>query len=143
MGQQQLLLIVIGVIIVGIAIVASLAVIQSNARQQNEALLIQECLAISNSAQSWVRRPVVLGGPQTQGDYTGLDFSKLGKQVAAGTVIWTNVNGDRYWIIGGGTNNFSLIAYGREGVWVIYFNIGSEQIPTPEIFRSWGTSGLG
>ena len=135
MGQQQLLLIVLGVIIVGIAVVVGINLFGSSAKQANEDSIVQECLSIISSSQQWVRKPQVLGGPGTINDYSNFDFSIIGKPVAAGTLTFTNANGDRYVISARGVNTFTLTATGREGVIAVYTGITSTTVPTPTITR--------
>ncbi len=135
MGQQQLLLIVLGVIIVGIAVVVGINLFGSSAKQANEDAIIQECLSIISQSQQWARKPQVLGGPATQYDYSTFDFSIIGKPVAAGTLAWTNANGDAFTISARGANTFTLTAVGRENVTVAYAGITATAVPTPTITR--------
>ncbi len=135
MGQQQLLLIVLGVIIVGIAVVVGINLFGSSAKQANEDAIVQECLSIISSSQQWVKKPQVLGGPAVQNDYSNFDFQIIGKPVAAGTLAWTNANGDQYTISARGVNTFTLTAVGRELVTAVYTGITSTTVPTPTITR--------
>jgi hypothetical protein len=62
MGQQQLLLIVLGVIVVGIAIVVGINLFQSNAVDQNRAMVIADLHHMGYLAQSYYKRPTGFGG---------------------------------------------------------------------------------
>jgi hypothetical protein len=62
MGTQQLLLIVLGVIIVGIAVVVGINIFGSNAEQANKDAITQDCLRIASAAQGYYRKPTMLGG---------------------------------------------------------------------------------
>ena len=62
MGQQQLLLIVLGAIIVGIAIIVGLNMFSSGAAQANIDGVTQDCLTIASRAQEWWRKPTAMGG---------------------------------------------------------------------------------
>lgn len=135
MGQQQLLLIVLGVIIVGIAVVIGINLFGTSAKQANEDQVIQECLGIISAAQQWVRKPAALGGPAVQNDFTNFDFSIIGKPVAAGTTTWTNANGDQFVISARGVNTMTLTGIGREGVTVVYTGVTAGTVPTPTITR--------
>lgn len=62
MGQQQLLLIVLGVIIVGIAIVLGIYMFQAQSVESKRDLLTTEILHLSSLAQRYYNKPEVLGG---------------------------------------------------------------------------------
>jgi hypothetical protein len=62
MGQQQLLLLILSAIIVGIAIVVGINMFGQNAVQANQDAVTQDVLTIASRAQGWYRRPVQLGG---------------------------------------------------------------------------------
>jgi len=62
MGQQQLLLVVLGVIIVGIAIVVGINVFVSSAASSNRDALVTSLSTLGSMAQEFYRRPTALGG---------------------------------------------------------------------------------
>lgn len=62
MGQQQLLLIVLGVILVGIAIIVGINLFQSNAVDQNRSMVIADLHHLGYLAQSYYKRPTGFGG---------------------------------------------------------------------------------
>ncbi len=62
MGQQQLLLIVLGVIIVGIAVVVGINVFTASSVQANRDAVISDCTTLGSMAQQYYRKPVALGG---------------------------------------------------------------------------------
>ncbi len=62
MGQQQLLLIVIGVIIVGIAIVVGINLASTSAQSANRDAVIADLNNIGAYAQQYYRKPKSLGG---------------------------------------------------------------------------------
>ncbi|TSA30270.1 MAG: hypothetical protein D4R68_01060 [Ignavibacteriales bacterium] len=62
MGQQQLLLIVLGVIIVGIAVVVGINVFTASASQANRDGVIADLTNISSMAQQYYRKPAALAG---------------------------------------------------------------------------------
>ncbi len=62
MGQQQLLLIILGVIIVGVAIMVGLTLFARNAADQNRDALWTDLNNICARAQAFYRRPGFLGG---------------------------------------------------------------------------------
>ena len=68
MGQQQLLLIILGVIIVGIAIAVGLQLFQSGSVGANQDAMINDAMNIAAHADQWRIRPVAMGGGG--GDFT-------------------------------------------------------------------------
>lgn len=62
MGQQQLLLIVLGVIIVGIAVLLGIVIFRQNSIDQKRDLLINEGLTVANNAREYFYKPVTYGG---------------------------------------------------------------------------------
>ncbi|MGB9774363.1 MAG: hypothetical protein ACP5JH_11190 [Bacteroidota bacterium] len=62
MGQQQLLLIVLGVIIVGIAIAVGINMFTTSASNANRDAVINDLNNLAAQAQQWWRKPVEMGG---------------------------------------------------------------------------------
>jgi len=62
MGQQQLLLILLGVIIIGIAIAVGITMFSSNAIEQKRNEMINECALLASQAQLYYRRLKEQGG---------------------------------------------------------------------------------
>jgi hypothetical protein len=62
MGQQQLLLIVLGVIIVGIAVVVGINVFTASSSSSNRDAVISDCTNLASLAQQYYRKPTALGG---------------------------------------------------------------------------------
>lgn len=62
MGQQQLLLIVLGVIIVGIAIVVGINLFNANAESSAQDSLVSQGTNIGALAQQYYKKPTALGG---------------------------------------------------------------------------------
>ncbi|MFA3783778.1 hypothetical protein ABRY23_12015 [Melioribacteraceae bacterium 4301-Me] len=62
MGQQQLLLIVLGVIIVGIAIVVGINVFTASSEQSAKDTIVSQATNIGSMAQQYYRKPKALGG---------------------------------------------------------------------------------
>ena len=62
MGQQQLLLIVLGVIIVGIAIAVGVTMFKSSAIDSNRQAVISDLVNFASKAQRYYRTPTELGG---------------------------------------------------------------------------------
>lgn len=79
MGQQQLLLIVLGVIIVGIAVVVGINMFRASSANANQEALVSDLTNLASMAQQHYRKPAALGG----GNRT-FDGSSGG-----GAVAWT------------------------------------------------------
>jgi len=62
MGQQQLLLIVLGVIIVGIAVVVGINMFSASSASANQDAIISDLTNLASMAQQYYRKPAALGG---------------------------------------------------------------------------------
>jgi len=61
-GQQQLLLIVLGIIVVGVAIVVGINLFRTNAVETKRSTIVNECINLASMAQQYYRKPVAMGG---------------------------------------------------------------------------------
>lgn len=87
MGQQQLLLIVLGVIIVGIAVVVGINVFTSSAQSSNRDLVVSQLVNLGASAQQYYRKPTALGGGGN--DFNGFQLNATDISSAAGSFTVT------------------------------------------------------
>jgi hypothetical protein len=62
MGQQQLLLILLGILIIGVAIAAALGLFGSEEINANKQAMIHDMLNIASFAKRYYIRPVSMGG---------------------------------------------------------------------------------
>ncbi len=62
MGQQQLLLIVLGVILVGVAVVLGIQYFSVGAEEGAKDELVSHSMTIGANAQQWYKKPVAMGG---------------------------------------------------------------------------------
>ena len=62
MGQQQLLLIVLGVILVGVAVVLGIQYFSVGAEEGAKDELVAHSITIGANAQQWFKKPVSMGG---------------------------------------------------------------------------------
>jgi hypothetical protein len=62
LGQQQLLMIVLAIIIVGIAIAISVQLFRSNAIESKRDLLIEETTSLATMAIQYYKKPQAMGG---------------------------------------------------------------------------------
>ena len=75
MGQQQLLLVILVTIIVGIATVVALNVFGTQAEQANEDAVRQDMMSGAATAQGYYMRPTSMGGGG--GDFEGIGLDDL------------------------------------------------------------------
>lgn len=62
MGQQQLLLIVLGVILVGVAVVLGIQYFGVGAEEGAKDELVAHSLTVGANAQQWFKKPAAMGG---------------------------------------------------------------------------------
>ena len=62
MGQQQLILLVLGTIIVGVAIILGIRAFTENEAKSNADALMQDAVTVANEVQTWVKKPAPFGG---------------------------------------------------------------------------------
>jgi hypothetical protein len=62
MGQQQLLMIVLAIIIVGLAIAISIQLFRASAIDSKRDILVNECSNLASIAISYYKKPIDMGG---------------------------------------------------------------------------------
>jgi len=78
MGQQQLLLLVLGIVIVGLAVVVGIQAFSENQKKANADAIVNDAIRIASDAQAWKLKPAAFGGGAAAADWTGLDFDQMG-----------------------------------------------------------------
>ena len=114
MGQQQLLLIILGVIVVGLAVAIAVGIFADNAADRNRDAVLSDMLHLVVQAQKYYRKPTIFGGGNSS--YVGLTSNLQGMQKLVNTMAypWTNSNGS-YDIATAGSNASVFIrGVGRE-----------------------------
>ena len=76
MGQQQLLLLVLGIVIVGLAVVVGIQAFGENQKKSNADALVNDGVRIASDAQAWALKPTAFGGGN--GSLAGVQFTDLG-----------------------------------------------------------------
>ena len=103
MGQQQLLLIILGVIIVGIAIAVGISMFSSGSIQANRDALVNDLNNLAANAYQYRIRPTTMGGGG--GAYTGYtiptklvsnDNGSFTRAAAAQSVTFVGTSGQGY-----------------------------------------------
>ncbi|MCX7985297.1 MAG: hypothetical protein N3A63_10410, partial [Bacteroidetes bacterium] len=75
MGQQQLLIVILGLLIVGIAIALGVAMFKSNAEESCRSAIIDDLLFFANQARAYYWKPTSLGGGGKS--FSGINLSSL------------------------------------------------------------------
>ncbi len=75
MGQQQLLLLVLGIVIVGLAVVAGINAFQENQLKSNKDALVTEAVRVATDIQAWKLKPSAFGGGG--GSFSGFNWAKI------------------------------------------------------------------
>ncbi|HDT12277.1 MAG TPA: hypothetical protein ENO01_01325 [Candidatus Marinimicrobia bacterium] len=112
MGQQQLLLIVLGTIIVGVAVVVGINMFSQGAVNAEIEALIQDVNMIGSNAASYWRKPAEMGGGARS--FTGVTLEKLGASSsnANGDFVLTVVNSDSVTVTATGANEGAVVVAG-------------------------------
>ncbi len=76
MGQTQILMIVLAVIIVGIAVAAGIQMFGKSAITANRDAVVGDCQSIASAAMQYYKKPAEMGGGART--FTGLTLAKLG-----------------------------------------------------------------
>ncbi len=90
MGQQQLILLVLGIVIVALGIVVGLSAFDETQRRTSVDALTQDVVRIAGDAQAWRLKAPMYGGGG--GAFDGISFDALGYEATSGT--YTTLTGD-------------------------------------------------
>lgn len=93
MGQQQLLLLVLGIVIVGLAVVVGIQAFSENMKKANSDALVNDAVRIASDIQAWKLKPAAFGGGAS-GDLKDVTFDNLGYENDATTKTYSNLNGN-------------------------------------------------
>ena len=110
MGQQQLILILLGIIIIGIAIAVGINLFTASAIEVKRNNLINDCITLATMAQQHYKKPMAIGG----GGNT-FDGSTGGVKWIVPPSLVTNADG-RFYIKEIKPQSVELIAVGNEVV---------------------------
>ena len=113
MGQQQLLLLTLAAILVGIGVLLGINMFQENAAQANLDAVIQRSLTLGSQAQAWYKRPVAMGGGGqnfTGFDLTDLGFASANDSTSDGEFIVTGTTPTTCTILGTGVEDLDGVA---------------------------------
>mgnify|MGYP001187601738 CR=1 FL=1 len=114
MGQQQLLLIILGVIIVGIAVAVGITMFQDNAVSANRDAVTNDLVQLAAKSQQYFRKPVSLGGGGNS--YVNLTANAAGMALLVSTAFSDNDNGTYTISTAGTATTLSLTVAGYSGI---------------------------
>ena len=97
MGQQQLLLIILGIIIVGVAVVVGINLFTANAIEAKRNNVTNDLIHLASEAQRYYKTPIAMGGGSSK--FTGWEIPEMLKTNANGSFSET-VSENKVVIIG-------------------------------------------
>ena len=110
MGQQQLLLIVLGTIIVGVAVVVGINMFTTGAVNAERDAMMQDINAIASDAAAYWRKPAAMGGGAR--DFTNAsDITSFGSDSsnANGVYVMSGATATQFTLTGTGANEGVVI----------------------------------
>ena len=113
MGQQQLLLIVLSVFIVGISVVVGIQTFSSSAAAANQDAVVADLTKMGSDAQGWYRKPSMLGGGGSSFGNTTLTLLGYPTTPADVAGSYATSNGD-YSITSRSGSDFVIQGVGKE-----------------------------
>jgi hypothetical protein len=124
MGQQQILLIVLSVIIVGIAVSVGITMFRDQALQSNRDAIIGDITTMSARAQQFRIKPTNMGGGGNT--YTGMALANLG------SAAFTNNDNASYALTVDNADQITIVGTGKTGTtpWIITAVIDASGNPT-------------
>ncbi len=96
MGQQQLLLLVLGIVIVGLAVVVGIQAFSENQKKANADAIVNDGLRIASDAQAWKLKPAAFGGGASATNWAGLSLLQLGYSVGNNSSTAGTADADQY-----------------------------------------------
>ena len=79
MGQQQLLLLVLGIVIVGLAVVAGINAFDENQQKSSEDALTNEAFRLASDAKAWYNKPEQYdGGGSNSSNLSSITWDDIG-----------------------------------------------------------------
>lgn len=123
MGTHQLLIVILGIIMVGLAVFLAVGIGGSFTQDANADALVVDCMRIAAGSQQWYQKPRILGGG-------GNSYAELTLQ-RAGFNKTINENGS-FSISNAGQGSAQIIATGKENV-VVSVTVFPDSISSPMI----------
>ena len=112
MGHQQLLLVILGVVLIGIAIAVGLSLFSDNAVSTNRDAISDDLISLAGRAQQYYRRPLSMGGGGSS--FIGLTADAAGLQKLTSLPGGKDGNGTYSIVVAGTANQVVLEGIGIE-----------------------------
>jgi len=109
MGQQQLLLLVLGMVIVGIAVVAGIQAFSEGKAKADRDAAVSDAMRLISDIQAWKLKPSAFGGGANANGFTGVSFSAIGITDVTQDGKYKTVNGC-YELTGGASATLTIYA---------------------------------
>ena len=131
MGQQQLLLLVLGMVIVGIAVVAGIQAFSEGRERAAVDAAVSEALRIATDVQAWALKPAPFSGGG--GSLSGVNFEKMGYTPKGDGGVYGHTNGGQDYISPNGCytieeNSGTVTIIGYEGTTNSGCDTGSKKL---------------
>lgn len=114
MGQQQLLLLVLGIVIVGIAVVAGIQAFSEGKQKAQQDAAVSDAMRIISDTQAWKLKPQAFGGGDNGNavDFSAVNLKALGYPVNSATDAYVTTNG--YFELSGTNTAATLTVYAED-----------------------------
>lgn len=129
MGQNQILLIILGMIIIGVTIAVAITLVQENAVTANRDAMASDLLNLSAKAVQYYSTPAASGGGGHS--FVGLTADAAGMALLASDAFAQNGNGTYSILTAGDATHVVLLATGN-----VYLSDGSFATITCEVMPS-------
>ncbi|MEM6784342.1 MAG: hypothetical protein AAF624_11490 [Bacteroidota bacterium] len=83
MGQQQLLLLVLGIVIVGLAVASGIQAFEENRFRMEQDTMAEMATRVFGDIMAWKEKPAALGGGEDVSGLSGLTLMQLGYEETA------------------------------------------------------------
>ena len=81
MGQQQLLLLVLSIVLVGLAVVVGIQAFTENQRKSMRDAMTNDLVNLGSQAQAWMLKPTAYGGPAEEEGFASLTIPEMGYRI--------------------------------------------------------------
>ena len=95
MGQQQLLLLTLAIVLVGVAVALGIDAYMQNRRQAEADIMVNNLVRLAATAQEWKLKPASFGGGNGRDGYNGVEtgFDQLGWPTVPWNITARNPDG--------------------------------------------------
>ncbi|MEM6785312.1 MAG: hypothetical protein AAF624_16445 [Bacteroidota bacterium] len=95
MGQQQLLLLVLGIVIVGLAVASGIESFAENDRKAKQDRYISEAVGVAAEIVTWQQKPSAMGGNGDGNDLSEISLHALGRSETRSATNYSRHDSDQ------------------------------------------------